>query len=162
MEITRIKIMKNGKISITAVHTENGKSDKNTRESNSKPPEGFTEAVESLKKHVCFIMELVPGDSKKTDITEIHFKRTGKKTQALGAEIHFSRVLATDDSAPTIKAPLKFMDKPAEDTPDLKIYSKEAQNDLKFLIKEAQDYYAGARLDIDMFDEQKEDTPEEK
>lgn len=161
MKILKVQILKDERICIKVSQEKNGKEEEITLKSDTEPAEGFYPAIDAMKAHVCAIMEFVKEDEAKTIITAVTFKETGD-LNASGARITFNRVLAGSDAPVKITTPLKFMDKPAEDSPDSVLFSKACIASLKKLLKQAESYYNGAGLEMDMFDEQKEDTPEEK
>jgi len=150
MKIQKVQILKDDRICIQVIQEKNGKEEEITLKSDLEPAEGFHPAVDALKSHACEIMEFVKGDETKTTITAVTFKETGD-LNARGAQIVFNRVLARSDAPVKITTPLKFMDKPAEDSPDSVLFSKACIAALKKLLTEAEEYYNGNGLEQDMF-----------
>lgn len=161
MKILKVQILNDKRICIKVSQEKNGKEEEITLKSDTEPAEGFYPAMDDMRAHVCAIMEFVKEDEGKTDITAVTFKETGD-LNARGAQITFNRVLAGSDAPVKIITPLKFMDKPAEDSPDSILFSKVCIASLKKLLKEAESYYNGNGMEMDMFTDQEEADAKEE
>jgi len=154
MQIKKIQLMKDERIAIKWI-VFSGEEGQDVFEHEIKcpdaPKESFDVALQNLKAHALVLCELPNGEIGKISVTGMEIQRKGDH-QVIGASLYVTRTLERSSTNMSFSTPLKYVDKVTDGPDKGDVFSKEAAKAVKTMIKEAEKYVEGKRLQTNAFD----------
>lgn len=154
MQIKKIQIMKDERIQVkwTVFSGEDGQDVfENEIKCPDAPKESFDVAIQNLKTHALELCELPQGEIGRIAVTGMEIQRKGDH-QVIGASLLLTRSLKKSSTKLSFSTPLKYVDKVTDGPDKGDVFSKEAAKAVKTMIKEAEKYVEGKRLQTNAFD----------